>query len=44
MLLLDRNHKVIPPALAYYKFSNFRYFSYLDLRIKKKKKTELHPI
>lgn len=30
-LLLDRNHKVIPPALAYYKFSNFRYFSYLKL-------------
>lgn len=34
-LSLDRNHKVIPPALAYYKFSNFRYDSYLKLWIKK---------
>lgn len=39
MLLLDRKHKVIPRALAYYKFSNFRYFSYLELWIIKKKYT-----
>lgn len=42
MLTLDRNHKVIPSALAYYKFSHFRYFSYLELWMKKIK-TQLHP-